>query len=458
MNLLQMSLSASVLILIVIACRKFFSDRIPRTVFSLLWLLAWWKLMIPVPTGFPVPAAHSLSGKMPDITAALPLSAGTWQTAGAGPDFGWNLLKILWLCGAVSVSLYIAYLHAASMKKYRTAIPLKESSWIPMWLEQKRSFRRITVRVSDEIDSPLTYGIFFPVILLPKQSDWADKESMKLILEHEAAHIRHLDALKKLCLTISCVCHWFNPLVWLMAALACRDMELACDEAVVRAVGGENRKLYADLLVELEAKRAGINLLTSGFGQSLMKERVLHIMKMNRKEKASLTGILLSLAMTISCITVYGAMPSGTFSLNFRKDDPTLGGIFELYSVEEYQRIVDAVKADRGEKDPDAVAMERDLNRLKADNGKGEYVIYKGAFLMETETVMVSFNPTIVMRPELVNRNVPLTAETYRNDMAEVAEILDDAIADGFLTEAQKKRVMDKMEENLAGIESASVP
>ena len=452
MNLLQMSLSASVLILIVIACRKFFSARIPRTTFSLLWLLAWWKLMIPVPAGFPVPAAHQLREKMPDITAALPLSAGTWQTAGAGPDFGWNLLKILWLCGAVSVSLYIAYLHAASMKKYRTAIPLKESSWIPMWLEQKRSFRRITVRVSDEIASPLTYGIFFPVILLPKQSDWADKESMKLILEHEAAHIRHLDALKKLCLTISCVCHWFNPLVWLMAALACRDMELACDEAVVRAVGRENRKLYADLLVELEAKRAGINLLTSGFGQSLMKERVLHIMKMNRKEKASLTGILLSLAMTISYITVYGAMPSGTFSLNFRKDDPTLGGIFELYSVEEYQRIVDVVKADRGEKDPDAIAMERDLNRLKADNGKGEYVIYKGAFLMGSESIVISFNPTIVMRPELVNRNVPLTAETYRNDMAEVAEILDDAIADGFLTEAQRKRVMDKMKENLAGL------
>ena len=450
MNLLQMSLSASVLILIVIACRKFFSARIPRTTFSLLWLLAWLKLMIPVPAGFPVPAAQQLSGKMPDITTALPFSAGTWQTAGAGPDFGWNLLKILWLCGAVSVSLYIAYLHAASMKKYRTAIPLKESSWIPMWLEQKRSFRRITVRVSDEIDSPLTYGIFFPVILLPKQTDWADKESMKLILEHEAAHIRHLDALKKLCLTISCVCHWFNPLVWLMAALACRDMELACDEAVVRAVGGENRKLYADLLVELEAKRAGINLLTSGFGQSLMKERVLHIM--NRKEKVSLTGILLSLAMVISCITVYGAMPSGTFSLNSWKDDPTLGGIFELYSVEEYQSVVDAVKTDRGEKDPDAIAMERDLNRLKADNGKGEYVIYKGAFLMESESIVISFNPTIVMRPELVNRNVPLTAETYRNDMTEVAEILDDAIADGFLTEAQRKRVMDKMKENLAGL------
>ena len=451
MNLLQISLSASVLILMIMAFRKFFSARIPRSVFSLLWLLSWWKLMIPIPAGFPVPAVYQLSEKMPDITTALPISAQTWQAAGTGPDFGWNILQISWLCGAVAVSLYFTYLHATGMKKYRTAIPLKESSWIPMWLEQKHSFRRITVRVSDEIDSPLTYGTFFPVILLPKQTNWQDKESIKLILKHEVAHIRHLDALKKLFLTVSCVCHWFNPLVWLMADLACRDMELACDEAVVQAVGGENRKLYANLLVELEAKRAGIHLLTSGLGQSLIRERIFHIMK--KKEKASLTGILLSLAMVISCITVYGAMPSGTFSLNSWKGDPTLGGIFELYSVEEYQSIVDAVKADRGEKDPDAIAMERDLNRLKADNGKGEYVIYKGAFLMESESIIVSFNPTIVMRPELVNRNMPLTAETYRNDIADVAEILDEAIADGFLTEAQRKRVMDKMEENLAGLE-----
>ena len=82
MNLLQMSLSASVLILIVIACRKFFSARIPRTTFSLLWLLAWLKLMIPVPAGFPVPAAHQLREKMPDITTALSIPATAWRHLG----------------------------------------------------------------------------------------------------------------------------------------------------------------------------------------------------------------------------------------------------------------------------------------------------------------------------------------------------------------------------------------
>ena len=72
---------------------------------------------------------------------------------------------------------------------------------------------------------------------------------------------------------------------------------------------------------------------------------------------------------------------------------------------------------------------------------------------METETLMIAFNPTIVMRPELVNRNTPLTAETYQNDIKDVTEILEDAVADGFLTETQKKSVLDKMEENLTGLE-----
>lgn len=119
-------------------------------------------------------------------------------------------------CGTLAFGLYLGCLHIVSVKKYHTAISLDESSWISMWLEQKHFLRRITVRVSGEIDSPLTYGILFPVILFPKQTDWKDKESIRLILEHETAHIWHLDALKKLCLTAACVFHCFNLLVWLM--------------------------------------------------------------------------------------------------------------------------------------------------------------------------------------------------------------------------------------------------
>ena len=132
---------------------------------------------------------------------------------------------------------------------------------------------------------------------------------------------------------------------------------------------------------------------------------------------------------------------------------PTLGGLFELYTPEEYKESVNQIKKYMGADHEDVKAMEADLAKLKADNGKGEFVIYKGAFMVSTETTVVAFNPTIVMRPELVSRNTPLTAETYQNDIKDVTEILEDAVADGFLTETQKKRVLDKMEENLAGLE-----
>ena len=82
---------------------------------------------------------------------------------------------------------------------------------------------------------------------------------------------------------------------------------------------------------------------------------------------------------------------------------------------------------------------------------KPPYHIYPMADVMILGTA--GSNVLEYMLPELVNRNIPLTAETYQNDIKDVTEILEDAVADGFLTETQKKRVLDKMEENLAGLE-----
>ena len=82
MNLLRMSLSASFLILAVIAFRKFFSSKMPRTVFLFLWMLAWCKLMIPIPTGFSVSVTNGWFEKMPDITTALSIPATAWRHLG----------------------------------------------------------------------------------------------------------------------------------------------------------------------------------------------------------------------------------------------------------------------------------------------------------------------------------------------------------------------------------------
>ena len=95
----------------------------------------------------------------------------------------------------------------------------------------------IVIRRSDRISSPLTFGVLRPVILLPKSTDWSDEDALRFVLEHEFVQVRHFDALFKLALVAAVCIHWCNPLVWAMYILANRDIDLSCDEAVIRRFG-----------------------------------------------------------------------------------------------------------------------------------------------------------------------------------------------------------------------------
>ncbi len=157
-----------------------------------------------------------------------------------------------------------------------------------------------------------------------------------------------------------------------------------------------------------------------------------------------------------------GAAPDGeTEELSGTEDDledilsdPTLGGIFQLYTAEEYEEVVENVKkyADGGS----VSNMEADLEKLKADNGKGEFVLYKSAFEESYEEdgyqVATGFNPMIVMNPwqEYENAGVELTKEAYRKEIKTVTNTLDQAISRGQLTQEQKEIILAKMEDNLS--------
>ena len=107
------------------------------------------------------------------------------------------------------------------------------------------------------ISSPLTFGVLRPVILLPKKTDWTDETALRYVLEHEFVHIQRFDVLSKLLLIAAVCVHRFNPLVWVMYVLANRDLELSCDETVLRRFGGDIRAAYARVLIRMEAARGG---------------------------------------------------------------------------------------------------------------------------------------------------------------------------------------------------------
>lgn len=93
------------------------------------------------------------------------------------------------------------------------------------------------IRQSDRIRAPLTYGVFSPVILVPKETNWTDETQLKYIL------------------TVAVCLHWFNPFVWVMYVLANRDIELSCDEMVVGIFGETMKSDYALTLTSLQVGR-----------------------------------------------------------------------------------------------------------------------------------------------------------------------------------------------------------
>ena len=104
-----------------------------------------------------------------------------------------------------------------------------EREFARQWLAAHPLRRKIAIRQSDRISSPLSFGVLRPVILLPKKTDWTDEEALRYVLEHEFVHIRRFDSVGKLLLIAAACVHWFNPLVWAMYVLANRDLELSCD-------------------------------------------------------------------------------------------------------------------------------------------------------------------------------------------------------------------------------------
>ena len=145
---------------------------------------------------------------------------------------------IVWLTGMCACSLIFLIVYLKCYREFKTSLPARNDSTM-RWLQEHELRRTVQIRQSDRIQAPLTYGVFRPVILLPKSINWTDEAGLKAILTHEFTHVRRFDSLAKLVLTAAVCVHWFNPLVWVMYALANRDIELACDEAVCAVSRGQ---------------------------------------------------------------------------------------------------------------------------------------------------------------------------------------------------------------------------
>ncbi|MCI8877861.1 MAG: M56 family metallopeptidase [Oscillospiraceae bacterium] len=319
----HVSLSAATMILAAMVLRFRFQERVPRRVFCLLWDLCLVRLLLPLRLTSP----FSIRALLP-VREAIPQTAAIRQVQIAGASFeaGFSLVEdtavyagtsaetaaglggfrlppvnlplLAWAAVGTLLAAWFLWGHLRSRRVYAMSLPL-DNAFVRRWQEDHPLFRPVQVRFSDRIAAPLTYGAVYPVVLLPKGMDLADTAGLAYVLEHEYTHIRRFDALRKWLLAAALCLHWFNPCVWLMYILAGRDMELSCDEAVLRA--GADRSGYALTLLALEEERGRWSPSGSHFSRNATEERIKTIMKRKQISLAALLAVLvvMSIATTV---------------------------------------------------------------------------------------------------------------------------------------------------------------
>ena len=331
MDIIKMSLSASVMIVAIVIIRALALHNLSKRTFLVLWGVVICRLLIPfsipsrisfftgidlVKSIFADKTAITSSGGIMTIPDMANMAGAVEPMGASSPAASVSLLQIVWLAGICACALFFIVAYIKCRREFRSSLPM-ENGYADRWLREHPLRRPVQIRQSDRVKSPLTYGVFRPVILLPRRTDWSNETGLRYILTHEFTHIRRFDTLAKLVLTAAVCVHWFNPLVWVMFIMANRDIELSCDETVIRKYGEAAKSAYALTLIGLEEKKGRLTPLVNNFSKNAIEERVVSIMKIKR---TSLVGIILSLVLVIGTTAAFATSAVNPKKVNIKAE------------------------------------------------------------------------------------------------------------------------------------------
>lgn len=322
MSLLQMSFSGGIMIIVIVIVRALAINKLPKKVFGLLWGAVLIRLLVPfsIPTMLSVYSLVNNNEPIQTVIANTPAEYMIPQTAAVQSNTdmgvtealqsqtpvvsGWT---VVWIGGVILCACFFLITYLRGLLEFSTSLPVR-NDYAAKWLSDHRMVRTIQIRQSDRIAAPLTYGILKPVILMPQKTDWEDGQQLQYVLSHEYVHICRFDMVWKLVAALALCIHWFNPLVWVMYILFNRDIELSCDERVVRQYGERARTVYAKTLLTMEEKKSGLMPLCNNFSKNAIEERITAIMKI---KKITLWAVMMSAAVLVAVVVLFATTAEG---------------------------------------------------------------------------------------------------------------------------------------------------
>lgn len=330
LKVMDMSRSAGMIIVVVLLVRILLK-RFPKFISYLLWSVVLFRLLCPVTleSGFsPVPGLEPMfhgyapgenalpaggadapagthtggtaaGTDVPETDQAVPAQTGPEEYAGVAPaqippegnsravKVSWQDLlllygKYVWIAGFGIMLLYCVVSTVRLRKRVSVSIPLKGNIYI-----------------ADAGISPFVMGVFHPRIYLPEGLSGKEQE---YIILHEQFHIRRFDhVVKPVAFAALCI-HWFNPLVWVAFLLFCRDMEMSCDEAVVKKMGEGIRADYSVSLLALSTKQRIPGGLPVDFGEGDTKGRIRNLAAFRKTKGGVLAALVTGVVILILCL------------------------------------------------------------------------------------------------------------------------------------------------------------
>ena len=324
LKIINMSISASWLVLAVLILR-FVLKKAPKWINVLLWGIVAIRLICPfsfestlslipsaetIPLNIGMDTTPTINSGISAINNAVNPIISQSNTPMAGASV--NLLQItigiyeyIWIFGMIALALYTAISYWRLCRKVDTAVRYKDN-----------------IFQSENVSFPFVLGIIKPRIYLPFKMNG---QYLEHVVAHEQAHICRKDHWWKPLGFLLLMIHWFNPLMWLAYVLLCRDIELACDEKVIKELGNEQRGDYTQALVACSINRRMIAACPLAFGEVSVKERVKSVMNY---KKPAFWVIIISV---IVCVGV-----AVCFLTNPKQDSYTLRIVVPAGSQEKF--------------------------------------------------------------------------------------------------------------------------
>lgn len=315
-TMLNLSLT-SCLVVVAIALIRLVFRKAPKKIICALWILVAVRLLCPVFIPSPIsvynifefesnPRSYFEYNRDVEITEVEFNTETTLESDEAVKegsfavqtfDFYFPTLMRIWFIGTIVMIVVAVISYVRLRYTVRASIKIEDGIFI-----------------CDEISTPFILGIIRPVIYLPTG---IALETKSHVIAHERAHIKRGDFIwKPLSYLILCL-YWFNPFIWLAFILFCRDMEMACDEKVIKNMDKDFISRYSEALLNFASGKRLISVCPLAFGEVGVKQRIKSILKYKRSGKIVI-GIVIALGIAIAAVFLTG--PASTFAIENQED------------------------------------------------------------------------------------------------------------------------------------------